>query len=380
MLVCRIVTNALLAMVMLTGMTAHAGLAQTDLTLKSPDEKVVVNFGLKIIGDKSNCPVYSVSYRNLPVVVESSLGLDIKGTSSFEAGFEIARVTKSSRDTVWHPVYGERNKIRDHYNQIIVDLKETAEPNRRLRLTFRAYNEGMAFCYTLPRQLALKDFVISKEKTQFRFLADHTAWAVDSAQGVYSKVTLSKVKNNCERPTTIQIDDNIFAAVGEAALVDYARMRLSPAKDRPNTLVSSLASEVKAVAPFNTPWRFVLLGDTPGQLLERNYLILNLNEPCAINDTSWIKPGKVIREVTLTTVGGKSCVDFAAEHNLQYVEFDAGWYGPEGSGQSDARTISLDPGRSRGPLDLHHVIDYAKKTRYWNNRVCQSQGPRTPAR
>ena len=338
-----------------------AGMAQTDLTLKSPDEKVVVKFGLKKIGEKPNCPVYSVSYRNLPVVVDSSLGLALKGVASLEAGFEIANVTRSSRDNVWHPVYGERKQIRDHYNQLIVDLKENAGPNRKLRLTFRAYNEGMAFCYTLPRQPALKDFVISAEKTQFRFLTDHPAWAVYSAQGIYSKVSLSKVKNNCERPTTIQIDDNIFAAVGEAGLVDYARMRLSPSKDQPYTLVSSLAGEVEAVAPFKTPWRFVLLGDTPGQLLERNFLILNLNEPCAIKDTSWIKPGKVIREVTLTTVGGKACVDFAAEHNLQYVEFDAGWYGPEGSGQSDARTITLDPGRSRGPLDLHHVIDYAKK-------------------
>jgi len=353
-------------------------MAQTNLTLKSPDEKVVVKFGLKKIGEKSNCPVYSVSYRNLPVVVDSSLGLALKGAASLEAGFEIVKVTKSSHDNIWYPVYGERKKIRDHYNQLIVDLKESTEPNRKLRLTFRVYNEGMAFCYTLPGQPALKDFVISAEKTQFCFLADHTAWAVYSAQGRYSKVPLSKIKNYCERPTTIQIDDNIFAAVGEAGLVDYARMRLSPAKDKPNTLISSLASEVKAVAPFNTPWRFVLLGDTPGQLLERNYLILNLNEPCALKDTSWIKPGKVIREVTLTTVGGRACVDFAAEHNLQYVEFDAGWYGPEGSGQSDARTISLDPGRSRGPLDLHHVINYAKKRGigiilYVNRRALERQ-------
>ncbi|MGB2806159.1 MAG: glycoside hydrolase family 97 N-terminal domain-containing protein [Sedimentisphaerales bacterium] len=355
-----------------------AGLAQTNLTLKSPDEKVVVKFDLKTIGEKPNCPVYSVSYRNLPVVVDSSLGFALKGAASLEAGFEIAGVTKSSRDTVWHPVYGERKVIRDHYNQLIVDLKESAGSNRQLRLTFRVYNEGMAFCYTLPRQSALKDFVISAEKTQFRFLADHTAWAVYSAQGRYSKVPLSKVKNNCERPTTIQIDDNIFVAVGEAGLVDYARMRLSPAKDRPNTLVSSLASEVEATTPYTTPWRAIILGDTPGNLLERNYLILNLNEPCAIKDTSWIKPGKVIREVTLTTNGGKACVDFAVEHNLQYVEFDAGWYGPEGSGQSDARTISLDPGRSKGPLDLHHVIDYAKKRGigiilYVNRRALERQ-------
>jgi alpha-glucosidase len=138
-------------------------------------------------------------------------------------------------------------------------------------------------------------------------------------------------------------------------------MRLSPDTSRPLTLISSLAGEVKAETPYTTPWRVLIIGETPGELLERNYLILNLNEPCAIDDTSWIKPGKVIREVTLTTKGGKACVDFAVEHNLQYVEFDAGWYGHEYNDESDATTISVDPKRSKGPLDLHGIIDYAKK-------------------
>jgi len=353
-------------------------MAQTNLTLKSPDEKVVVKFDLKKIGPKPNCPVYSVSYRNLPIAVDSSLGFDFKSGHSLEAGFEIAKVAKSSHDNIWHPVYGERKKIRDHYNQLIVDLKESAGPNRQLRMTFRAYNEGMAFCYTLPRQPALKNFLISAERTQFRFLADHTAWAVYSAQGRYSKVPLSKVKNNCERPLTIQISSGPFVSVAEAGLVDYARMRLSPSKGRAYTLVSSLGSEVEAAAPYTTPWRVIILGDTPGNLLERNYLILNLNKPCAIKDTSWIKPGKVIREVTLTTDGGRACVDFAVEHNLQYVEYDAGWYGPEYSNESDAKTISVDPKRSKGPLDLHHVIDYAKERGigiilYVNRRALERQ-------
>jgi alpha-glucosidase len=102
-----------------------------------------------------------------------------------------------------------------------------------------------------------------------------------------------------------------------------------------------------------------MVADSPGQLLERNDLILNLNDPCAIADTSWIKPGKVIREVTLTTVGGKACVDFAVRRHLQYVEFDAGWYGHEYSDTADARQVNVDPKRSPGPLDLPEVIRYA---------------------
>ena len=355
-----------------------AGLAQVTETLKSPDENVVVKFDLKKIGEKPGCPVYSVSYKNLPVVVDSSLGLAIEGASSLEAGFEIARIAKSRSDTVWYPVYGERKIIRDNYNQLIVDLKESAEPHRHLRLTFRAYNEGVAFCYTLPQQPALKDFVITAEKTQFHFLADHIVWVVYSAQGRYSKVPLSKVKRNCERPLTIQIGGGPLVSLAEARLVDYARMRLSPVQGRDYTLVSSLGGEVEAATPYTTPWRVIILGDTPGDLLERNYLILNLNESCAIRDASWIKPGKVIREVTLTTNGGKACVDFAVEHNLQYVEYDAGWYGHEYSDEADATTVSVDQKRSKGPLDLHAVIDYAKKhgigiILYVNRRALERQ-------
>lgn len=346
--------------------------------VKSPDGKVVLTFELKDIGDKKACPVYTVKYKEKTIISDSPLGLAIKEAPPLNSGFENVEAAGGSKRNTWSPVYGERETIPDNYNYLVVKLKESDPSARRLVLTFRAYNEGAAFKYTIPRQEKPADFVIASEQTNFHFTADYAAWAVYSAQGVYGKTTLGKIKNNCERPTTIQINDSTYAAVGEAALVDYARMRLSPVKDRPYTLASSLAGEVKASAPFSTPWRFVLLGDTPGQLLERNYLLLNLNEPCAIEDTSWIKPGKVIREVTLTTKGGMACVDFAAKHNLQYVEYDAGWYGPEGSAESDATTITLDPGRSKGPLDLHAVIEYAKKKGigiivYVNRRALERQ-------
>jgi alpha-glucosidase len=97
---------------------------------------------------------------------------------------------------------------------------------------------------------------------------------------------------------------------------------------KPNSLVSSLASSVTSALPLRSPWRFLMAADSPGQLLENNDLVLNLNDPCALTNTSWIKPGKVMREVTLNTTGGVACVDFALRHKLQYVEFDAGWYGP----------------------------------------------------
>jgi len=335
--------------------------AQAANELKSPDGKVIIRFGLKDDGDRQGCPIYNVTYHNRPVITDSYLGLTIKDAASLQDGFEIVEVTRTNHDSTYSPVYAERKTIRDHYNQLVAELRESSPPHRRLFLTFRAYDEGAAFCYTLPQQDALKNFIISAERTQFSFKSDHIAYAVYSAQGQYSKVPISRIKNNCERPLTIEIDKDLFASVAEARLVNYARMRLSPEQSRPLTLVSSLYGEVQASAPMTTPWRVIMLGRSPGELLENNYLLLNLDEPCAIEGTSWIKPGKVIREVTLTTAGGKACVDFAAQHNLQYVEFDAGWYGPENSDESDAKTVSVDPKRSKGPLDLHYVIEYAKQ-------------------
>jgi len=361
------------------------GSACAEHVLESPDGNVVISFDLKDAGDWAGRPTYTIKYYDRLIIADSHLGFTIKDAAPLQAGFEIVEVSQSTHDSTYSPVYGERKTIRDHYNQLVTELKEIRPPHRRLILTFRAYNEGAAFCYTLPQHEALKNFVISAEKTQFSFTpqdalrrSDHIAYPVYSAQGQYSKVPLSQIKNNCERPLTVEIDEGLFASVAEARLVDYARMRLSPEKGKPLTLVSSLHGEVNAAAPMTSPWRVIMLGRSPGELLERNYLLLNLNEPCAIDDTSWIKPGKVIREVTLTTTGGIACVDFAVEHNLQYVEFDAGWYGHEYSDDSDATTISVDPKRSKGPLDLHHVIEYARQRGigiilYVNRRALERQ-------
>ncbi len=345
--------------------------------ITSPDGNVAVEFELKDCDDVKGCPVYSITYRGKAVVNESRLGLTIKG-GSLSSGFEIVGLQDSSKSTTWKPVYGERSTVRDNYRELSVNLRETASPRRRLILTFRAYDEGVAFCYTIPKQAAMQDVTIARENSEFRFPADHTAWAVYSAQGRYAEVRLSQIKSGCERPLTIRAAEDTYIALAEARLVDYARMKLAPLSGHGNALVSKLSSSVRSELPLTTPWRVVMLAASPGQLLENNDLLLNLNDPCAIADTSWIKPGKVIREVTLTTVGGKTCVDFAVKHNLQYVEFDAGWYGHEYSAASDATTVTVDPKRSPGPLDLPEVIRYAKQRDigiilYVNRRALERQ-------
>ncbi len=204
------------------------------------------------------------------------------------------------------------------------------------------------------------------------------AWPVYSAQGVYQKTTLHGIKAGCERPLVLRDANGVYIAVAEARLVDFARMKLSPLSGIPYALVSELSSPANCPLPFRSPWRVIMAADAPGKLLENNDIILNLNDPCAIQDTSWIKPGKVIREVTLTTVGGRACIDFAAAHHMQYVEFDAGWYGHEYDERADATTVSVDPKRSPGPLDLPKIVPYARQRGvgiilYVNRRALERQ-------
>ncbi len=183
----------------------------------------------------------------------------------------------------------------------------------------------------------------------------------------------------CERPLTLRLPNGLFAALGEAGLVDHARMKFILSPDRKNTLAATLFGPVTESSPYSTPWRFILVAETPGRLIEQNDLLLNLNAPCAIPTPAWILPGKVMREVTLSTAGAKEVVDFCAAHNIQYIEFDAGWYGYEYSKSSDAAKVDVDPRRNpKRDLDLNAAIAYARAKNvgvilYVNHRALERQ-------
>jgi alpha-glucosidase len=342
--------------------------AADAVELKSPDGNLVVNVDIKPFAGGKACPVYSITYQGRPVLADSRLGLELK-EGRLNAELRTVGQSTSHHEETWKPVCAERSTIHDHYNELVLDLQTINAPTRLLRVTFRAYNEGIAFRYTLPEQPELKNFTITTENSSFCFTGDHTTWAVYRAQANYdgSQTTLSKVRPGAERPLTVRIADDLYASITEARTVDYARMKLRPVKAQPHALEAFLDAEtgkygqVAGTTPFTSPWRVIMISESPGKLLEQNYLIMNLNDPCALADTSWIKPGKVIRDITLSTAGGKACVDFAVARGLQYVEYDAGWYGPENDPKSDARDVHLDPKRNPIPhdLDLHAVIDYA---------------------
>lgn len=358
------------SLLFLLSMIAGACLARA-VELKSPDGRVVLDFDMKDIGDLKGCPTYSLSYDGRPVLIDSRLGLELRNLS-LARGLHIIGQATSTSDSTWKPVLAERETIRDHYNQLVIDLQTTGSSwhARRISITFRAYDEGLAFNYSLPRESNGMYVDIVGESTQFAFTGDYPTWAIYAAQADYlnSMVPISQIKPGAERPLTVQVAGNLYASIAEARISNYARMRLRRAEGASTTLQAFLDAErdgegvgikgeVLGKTPFATPWRVVMLADSPGKLLEHDYLLLNLNDPPEVTDTSWIKPGKVIRDVTLTTEGGKACIDFAAKHHMQYIEYDAGWYGPEGDPASDARDVA--PGL-KDKLNLHQVIKYGR--------------------
>lgn len=335
--------------------------------LNSPDKAFAYSLNISDDGSKL---LYNIMFQGQEIVGKSGLGFEFS-EKVVSKGIAIKEIITNSVNTTWKPVYGEKNEYPDVYNEALVTFSGLG-----YALRIRAYNEGVAFRYEFDdKEKAVK---INSEETEFNIPVDATAWVSSRAQSEIVKVKVSEIEEAKERPILLQYSDTLFAAIGEAGLVDYARMKLTNKQPGKSVLTSSLEGEVTYNIAFNTPWRFVMAATQPGEILENNFLLLNLNEENKIEDTSWIKPGKVIREVTLTTVGGMACVDFAAKHNLQFIEFDAGWYGNEYDDTSDATTITVDPKRSPGPLELKKVVDYAKGkgigvVLYVNRRALEKQ-------
>ena len=345
--------------ILLAGVLAGAARVAAEapaLRLASPDDRLVATVRVDDLGVARQALMYSVTRAGVPVVADSLIGLTLAEGGLLRDGLAVVSCVVTQRDEVWRTVWGERAEIRDAHREAVLTVRETNDPGRTLRLTVRAYDDGIAFRYALPDQAV----TVQREGVEFRLPRDADAWATYDAQGFYTRTPVSRIKPGCERPLTIELATNAVVALGEAALVDFARMKFAPATHAPHALVSSLDGPARLAAGAESPWRVVQVAASAPQLAEANSLFLTLNAPCALADTAWIKPGKVIREMTLTTEGARRLVDFAARRQLQYVHFDAGWYGHEYDDRADARAVNVDPKRSRGPLDLPEVIAYAK--------------------
>ncbi|MGL4738070.1 MAG: glycoside hydrolase family 97 N-terminal domain-containing protein [Cellulosilyticaceae bacterium] len=339
---------------------------------------------------------YEVYYLGKSIIAPSQLSFELEGETNLECGWHLQKYETEYVDQEWENPWGENRYVRDHYHGSEVKLIDHL--SRELTIELRVYDEGVALRYRIHEGEHFKQIQIRNEYTEFRLQENHYAFTTHWAQGAYQKCKLSEIGTGAERPLVIEIEENkCYIALAEANLVDYARMKLDYKEQ--HTLVSSLSGKplycfkeeeglresdetqlikYQGDLPLVTPWRVVMIGESASALYENKTLIINLNEPCEIPDTSFITPGKVIRVMPLTTEVGKSCVDFAVRRQLQYIEVDAGWYGDENSFASNATSVSVDPNRYAGEFDLFEIIAYAKRhgikvILYINQRAMMNQ-------
>ena len=290
---------------------AHLTMAQQQ---SSPDGSVMLSFSLKSDGT----PSYKVTYKNKPVINESTLGFTLKKAEPLTNNFKVVDTKKSTFKETWKPVWGEESEILNHYNELLVSLEQN-NTNRKMNIRFRVYNEGVGFRYEFPSQKELTYFVIEEELSQFAMTGDHTAWWIpgdyDTQEYDYMESKLSEIRGLMKEavtenvsqfafsPTGVQTSlmmktkDGLYINLHEAALVDYSLMNLN-LDDKTFVFQSWLTPDAKGdkgylMAPCHSPWRTIMVSDDARKILASR-LILNLNEPCAIADTSWIKPVKYV--------------------------------------------------------------------------------------
>ncbi len=336
--------------------------------LHSPDGNYELTVYQKNITDTSTALYYTVSYKKVPVVLESLLELQLDNNLSERAmalkvdtrkrWFENLKVTSAEVKQInysWYPVYGELSKIPDVYSQFTLKLVKDDNPIYPIHLQARAYNQGVAFSFYFPENEKGTYYRITNEDTEFTFPEGTKAWHHSWAQAPYKLMSLSNWPDESERPLTLELPNGWYACIAEAQMVDYARTKFKLSDSKPNTIVTAMYTPADLISPFSTPWRVIMVGEKAGTLLENNFLLLNLNLPSKIKDQSWVKPGKIMRVMTQTTKDAIENIDFAVKQGLQYILFDWKWYGPAFSFSSDATKVAIPN------FDLPAIIKYGKE-------------------
>ena len=334
----------------------------------SPDGNVVLSFSLKADGT----PTYKMTYKGKPVINESTLGFTLKKDEPLTNHFKVVSDSKSTFKETWKPVWGEEKEILNHYNELLVQLKQD-KTNRLMNIRFRVYNEGVGFRYEFPTQKELTYFVIAEENTQFAMTGDHTAWWIpgdyDTQEYDYNESKLSEIRGLMKQSMTDNVSQYVFSPTGvqtalmmktkdglyinlhEAALVDYALMNLN-LDDKNFIFQSWLTPDAKGdkgylYTPTKSPWRTIMVSDDARNILASR-LILNLNDPCALADTSWIKPVKYIG-VWWEMITGKS--SWAYTDDLPTIKLD----------EVDYTKVKPNGTHAANNDKVRHYIDFAAK-------------------
>ena len=306
--------------------------------VSSPSKKISVNFKLTATGQ----PSYSVNYANKAVISESTLGIKLKGKPALDANFAIDSVKNSSFNESWKPVLGEQANIVNHYNEIVIALSQK-ETHVKMNIIFRVFDEGVAFRYDFPKQAALNYFIISDEVSQFNLTENHKVFWLpgdfDSQEYVYNETPFSDIntqkidlnngigvksiagKSVVQSPLMMKSPSGLYLNIFEAAVVNYPVMHLDAEVDNykltSHLVPNAIGDKAYLQAPCASPWRTIMVSNDARDIVGSK-MILNLNEPCKIDDTSFIKPMKYVG-IWWEMHVGKSTWDYAGSQNAQNV-------------------------------------------------------------
>lgn len=335
--------------------------------LSSPSGNLLLTFTM----EQGGVPVYSLSYKGQEVIKRSRLGFRLDNSGLFDY-FEITDVTRGSADETWQPVWGEESVIRNHYNEMCVALRQTSS-NRYMNLRFRLFDDGLGFRYEFPDKGGLTYFVIRDELTEFAMTGDHLAWWIpgdyDTQEYDYTESRLSEIRGllrtavcpnvsqtifsdtGVQTALQMKTDDGIYINLHEAALVNYPAMHLEY-DEAAKTFQAHLTPDPNGdkaymQTPCSTPWRTVIVSDDARDILASR-ITLNLNEPCKIEDVSWIKPCKYIG-VWWEMITGKS--EWSYTYDLRSVHL----------GQDDYTKVRPHGRHGATTEHVKEYIDFAAK-------------------
>jgi alpha-glucosidase len=403
--------SKIFALVPLAVLTAAAQTA--PVVLKSPDGAIEVSIATvrgQSVQAAGGQLAYRVAFRGQPVIQWSNLGLVMEGSPALGPAVRIESSQASSQDETWTSVQGKANPIRNHYNAVTVQTVETVAIGRRLVMEARAYDDGVAFRYVVPEQPSVKELRILNESTQFRFSKDANTFSLisrgfqTSNEDDYHELAISGLHPEylVNLPVLVEVPGIAWVGLTEAHIEDYSSLFVTASGDR--TLAARLAPRVEDVntstdiapsfdpkadaskvsviapTPVRSAWRVLMIADQPGRLVESN-MVVNMNPPSAIGDTSWIKPGKTpwdwwngsqakgVANPGKNNETMKYYIDFAARNKFEFMLIDAGWAAgffstPPQSAPSRRRT---DLTKSIPAIDMPMLVEYAKSknVRLW---------------
>lgn len=291
--------------------------------VQSPDGRIAVTAGLEL-----GQPAWAVTVGGQQVLAQGALGVEL-AAGNFRGPFALVGTERAASNSTWRPVWGNRSEVPDHYNGLTLKLAEASGRQRAFNVELRAYNEGVALRYVFPQQPGLERVTVKQRLTEYRFGADRTIYQCRNYEyGTKTIATMAKSEGN----VTVAVGGGRFVSLTDADRADFSQVFWERKKSATGAITGTLHSAAEGALPFHTSWEVLLVGETAAKLYENRFIVENLNAPCAVADTSWIRPGKAITQVRNTrmvTDELKKLCDFASAHHIEYVEIDHSWCGAE---------------------------------------------------